>query len=51
MTLRRIVTGVRLTELLRLVDAPSGARVQAEAVKDYLANMPGALCKPWRRTA
>lgn len=28
--------GVRLTELLRLVDAPTGARVHAEAVKDYL---------------
>jgi len=28
--------GVRLTELLRLVDAPTGARVHAEAVKDFL---------------
>ncbi|MGA0599858.1 molybdopterin-dependent oxidoreductase [Caulobacter sp. KR2-114] len=28
--------GVRLTELLRLVDAPTAARVHAEAVKDYL---------------
>lgn len=28
--------GVRLTELLRLVDAPTGARVHADAVKDYL---------------
>ncbi|HWA62126.1 MAG TPA: molybdopterin-dependent oxidoreductase [Caulobacteraceae bacterium] len=28
--------GVVLTELLRLVDAPTGARVHAEAVRDYL---------------
>jgi len=28
--------GVRLTELLRLVDAPTGARVHAEAVKDFV---------------
>ena len=28
--------GVVLTELLRLVDAPTGARVHAAAVKDYL---------------
>ena len=28
--------GVRLTELLRLVDAPTGARIHAEADRDYL---------------
>jgi hypothetical protein len=28
--------GVRLTELLRLVDAPTGARIHADADKDYL---------------
>jgi hypothetical protein len=28
--------GVRLTELLRLVDAPTGARLHAEADRDYL---------------
>ena len=28
--------GVRLTEILRLVDAPTGARIHADADKDYL---------------
>jgi DMSO/TMAO reductase YedYZ molybdopterin-dependent catalytic subunit len=28
--------GVRLTELLRLVDAPTGARIHADADRDYL---------------
>ncbi len=28
--------GVRLTEILRLVDAPTGARLHAEADRDYL---------------
>ncbi len=28
--------GVRLTELLRLVDAPTGARLHADADRDYL---------------
>ena len=28
--------GVRLTELMRLVDAPTGARIHADADRDYL---------------